>query len=181
MIDKIKKILHQTFEVPCKGNPFDLKEDAPEAKCKIARFEYHKGDVIAYKFDKRDETGSMITVFPFFGHVTDLKKICDFILFYQHPKNGNFVILCNLKSNEKGTDTAQMAAAQMFVDFIMKSAKRVYKNENFQFQLKKVHYRSKKIVPNTTNPRNQNIRIEEMHLCSNGKGIETCNLDQICR
>jgi hypothetical protein len=40
MLDKINVILNKKFKENIKGNSFDLLEDAPEAECKIARFQY---------------------------------------------------------------------------------------------------------------------------------------------
>lgn len=187
MIDKITSILHQKFRENCDSNTFDLLEDAPEAKCKTARFQYVEGgEVAVYKFDKRDENNSMIEILPFFENVTNLKKMCDFILFYKNSKQQNFIILCNLKSDVKGTDTPQIAAAEIFIDFIIQSAKRIYPNENFEFTLKKVHYRSNKKAVQGKAVQRKTIQsdtdgINNYYFYSEENSVTTCNLSKICR
>jgi hypothetical protein len=180
MLDKITSILHQKFKEDCNGNPFDLLEDAPEAKCKIARFQYVEGEVAVYKFDKRNDASQMIEIFPFFENVTNLKKMCDFILFYKNKRAQLFVVLCNLKSDENGSDSAQMRAAEVFIDFIMKTLVRIYPTENFDFKIKKVHYSSnKKSVQSRTTSFNKTQDAYYFH--SENAKITVCNLNKICR
>ena len=101
MLDHIQQILNPYYAENCNGTTFDLQEDAPEALCKFARFRNDTGRVLVYKFDKTQESGDN-TIFPFFANgVSDLKKMCDFILFYENKNKKNFVLLCNLKSMAK--------------------------------------------------------------------------------
>jgi hypothetical protein len=183
MLDKITTILNPKFKENFDSNSFDLLEDSPEAKCKIARFQYVEGgEVAVYKFDKKNEKGNMIEIFPFFENVTNLKKMCDFILFYKTPKQQLFIILCNLKSDVKGSDTAQIHATEIFINFIIQSAKRIYPTENFDFILKKVHYRSNsKAVQKKSLQRKEDNTKNDYYFYSEKNTVATCNLTKICR
>jgi hypothetical protein len=180
MLDKIKRILHTQFQEKAGDGYFLLREDAKEAVCKIAKFKYARGSVLAYKFDKI-ENGKMIELFPFFTNQKDLKKMCDFILFYENEKGKLFVILCNLKSSLSGTNDKQMKAGQTFADFILATTQRVFGIETYDFGgYRKVHYRSEKHDSIALKAKSQKP-ITELHLCSNKNIQEECNLDFLCK
>ena len=185
MLDHIQQILNPYFAENCKGTIFDLREDAPEALCEFARFRNDTGRVLVYKFDKAQKSGDN-TIFPFFANgVSDLKKMCDFILFYENKNRKNFVLLCNLKSNAKGTDSKQMEAAAVFVDFILKTAERLYGNAIVFEPKKYVHFSSNKnrMQKNTVNTRRNSDNLKkqtEFWFYSTRTQFETCNLEQIC-
>lgn len=184
MLDNINKILNPYYAEDCAGDVFDLREDATKAKGEIARFRNNSGRVLAYKFDKEREKGDN-TIFPFFANVSDLKKMCDFILFYENKKGKNFVLLCNLKSDAKGTDSKQMAASAVFVDFIEKTLQRLYGNSTVFEPKKYVHFSSNesRMRKNTVNSRKKSDNLKqqaEFWFHSTRTQFETCNLDQIC-
>ncbi len=186
MLDNIKKILNPYYAEDCAGNVFDLREDAIGVKGEIARFRNNSGRVLAYKFDKKREKADN-TIFPFFANnVTDLKKMCDFILFYENKTGENFVLLCNLKSDAKGTDNKQMEAAAVFVDFIEKTLQRLYGNTQVFKQKKRLHFSSNKerMHKNATSSskKSENLQQQaEFWFHTFGTQLERCNLDQICR
>jgi hypothetical protein len=107
--------------------------------------------------------------------------MCDFILFYKNKKEQVFVVLCNLKSEQNGSNTKQMKAAEVFTDFIIKTIARLYEHQNTDFNLIKVNYRSNKgAKKNATNARKIAIK-NEYGYESNSKNVEICNLSKICR
>ena len=195
MLDKIEIILNSDFNenlilrTDHAANTFDLHEDGRNAKCKIARFQYIEGEVLAYKFDKQ-QVGKDNTIFPFFANgVTHLKKMCDFILFYKNKRQQIFVLLCNLKSDDIGTHKEQIAAAEVFVEFVTKTSTRLFPTEKMDYRLIKVLYQSNKSVnKNTTNGRNSKNNMlnnteptDTYYFHSNGESVSTCNLAKICR
>lgn len=185
MLDNIQKILNAYYAEVCTGVTFDLREDATNALCEIARFRNDSGRVLAYKFDKERAKGDN-TIFPFFANnVSDLRKMCDFILFYENKKGKNFILLCNLKSDAKGTDSKQMAASAVFVDFIIKTVERLYGNSTVFESKKYVHFSSNesRMRKNTVNSRKKSENLKhqaEFWFHSTRTQFETCNLDLIC-
>lgn len=80
-----------------------------------------------YRFESKD--------FPFFKEVSDLKKMCDFILFAEE-RGFLHIFLIELKLSPDSAKK-QLDAANAFAHFILKSSKRVDK-EISNFKIKKI-------------------------------------------
>lgn len=88
------------------GKPFEMK------------FEIVKSNSIEYslyRFESKD--------FPFFKELKGLKKMCDFILFAEE-NNHLYVFLIELKLGPESAQK-QLAAANEFAVFLLKSSKRI--------------------------------------------------------
>ncbi len=179
MIEYIELILNRNFKEDTSTVQFSLLEESEDAKCKEAIFEYTSGECLAYKFDKRDSNHRMIEIFPFFANVTNVKKMCDYLIFYENAKGKLFVILCNLKSDLAGTNAEQIKAAELFADFICNTARRI-SGQNFAYEKVKVYYRSRNLKRRGTNARNARPNSEH-HFTSNSKIMEVCKLHKICK
>ncbi len=115
----IESILHEKFKV---SNQTCLTENDKDQKGKVFTSSYkivkgnnHKYGLYRYSSD----------AFPYFSDITDLKKMCDYILFLEEGKYLH-VLIFELK---KGNDSArkQLKAAKVFVEYIVESAKRTGK------------------------------------------------------
>lgn len=88
------------------------------------------------------------SLFPFFNHrkiapkaPKDLNRFCDYILLVQHV-NGLFVFFLEMKRGAKEGAAEQIKASCTFFDFILESAERIKKINNFsKFDKNQIHYR----------------------------------------
>ena len=130
-----------------------LIEEDIDVKGKKFKVEYPivKHDVnveyLLYRFTEND--------FPFFKDVTNLKKMCDYILFVQNKKQ-LFVFVIDLKSSNYPAQK-QLNAAKEFVDFLMKSTVRVGVGIN-EYTVKKIRICDAKV----TN-KNKFIKVEDKY------------------
>lgn len=121
-IDLVKSILADSFIDPAqdkliedkscdKVNPFVMKRNIVS---------HHDIDEhILYRFDP-----DKVDIFPFFkNRTTDLKKICDYILFVEQGKS-LFILLIEMKLGNISS-RKQLDASEMFINYILESANRV--------------------------------------------------------
>jgi len=78
----------------------------------------HDVEYILYRFNPDEEE-----IFPFFNDATDLKKICDYILFAERGRS-LYVLLIEMKLG-MGSVHKQLDASELFIKYILDSAERI--------------------------------------------------------
>lgn len=106
--------------------------------------------------------------------------MADFLLFYIR-KDRLFVIICNLKSGNRGNSADQVEAGKIFANFIVSTAQRMFQEDfkEIKPEFIPILYSSVPLFKVPTNPRKipQNkIR----NYISNDSQTDTCDLDAIC-
>lgn len=125
-------------------------ESQPDAKHKeqkvnIKNVSKSISDMKLYCFNSADIKERL---FPFFNHrmnapkaPKDLNRFCDYILLVQHV-NGLFVFFLEMKRGTKEGADEQINASCTFFDFILESAERIKKINNFsKFDKNQIYYR----------------------------------------
>lgn len=181
ILQRIEEIIFSGYKENVSENIFELKEDNKKAKCAKAKIQ-KTGDVLVYKFDKfPKKNGQEIKdKLPFLNDISGVKSMADFLLFYV-KKDRIFVIICNLKSGNRGNSADQIKAGQIFADFIVSTAQRMFQEdfEHVKPEFIPVLYSSATLFKGSTNPRKipQNkIR----NYISNDSQTDICDLDAIC-
>lgn len=172
-------------------NIVTLTEDSPDATCREVKLEI-TDKILVYKFDKKvrnQDNQELSHPLLFLEPTTPIRSTCDYILFYlKKTKKGEklYVIICNLKSKNKGNMEEQMAAGSILAEFITKTAFRCHNNWNsstsnqFQeeFTIKEVAFYAKipssvYISKGTSKPQKNIKRVDK--ICG-----KTYPLDQFC-
>lgn len=137
----IRDILHTQFRHP---NQACLTEKDKDAKGKEFEVQYKivKKPQIEYELFRYE-----LEAFPFFNDVSDLKKMCDYILFAEEGTY-LYIFVIELKLGNKSAQK-QLEAAREFVQFIINSANRIGKKiENYK--IRKVRICDEKIKKRKT-------------------------------
>ncbi len=131
LLPRIESVIFSGYKENVSGNIFELKEDNKKAKCSKAKIQ-KSNDVLVYKFDKFPKrNGQEIKdKFPFLNDIPGVKSMADFILFYV-KNNRLFVIICNLKSGNKGNSADQIEAGKTFANFLISTIQRMFQEEDF--------------------------------------------------
>jgi len=118
-LEIIESILHEKYKT---SNQSSLIEQEKDEKGKTFTSTYKIVKANGHKYGLYRYTPE---AFPYFNEVTDLKKMCDYILFLEEGRYLH-VLVFELK---KGNDSArkQLKAAKVFVEYILESAKRTGK------------------------------------------------------
>lgn len=117
-LDLIQKLLHENY-LTTGNDAKKLIEKNKDGRVIMERpIVDGKVKYLLYRFDP-----NQMNLFPYFAKTSGLKQICDYILFAEEGNNLH-ILLIELKH---GTESArsQLIASECFVDFILKSAKRV--------------------------------------------------------
>lgn len=133
----LRDILHEDFrllnqnyltekDTDSKGNTFEVK------------YKIVKQQQIAYELFRYDGTA-----FPFFKDKTDLKKMCDYVLFAEE-RDFLYIFLIELKLGNMSAKK-QLNAAKEFVEFILRSAKRIGMMDDLNYKIRKIRICDKKI------------------------------------
>ena len=180
LIAKIEDILYKGYKDSVSIGSFILKETGKGAKCKKANFK-SSNNVIVYKFDKELKSPRK-DKFPFFNdgeNYKGLRSMCDYIMFYKKTEK-YFVIICNIKSDNKSNNASQLKAGKIFSEFITNTVKRI-NNVDVDFHIKEVLFSSKQLYKSSTNPRSRkNKKRDFFSYLSNDTKSEKCDLDLIC-
>jgi hypothetical protein len=127
----LRDILHENFR---QSNQNYLTEKDTDSKGNTFEVKYKivKQQQIAYELFRYDGTA-----FPFFKDKTDLKKMCDYILFAEE-RDFLYIFLIELKLGNMSANK-QLNAAKEFVEFILRSAKRIgMMDVDLNYKIKKI-------------------------------------------
>lgn len=181
ILHRIEEIIFSGYKENVSGDIFELREDNKKAKCAKAKIQ-KTGDILVYKFDKfpKKDGKEIKDKFPFLNDISGVKSMADFLLFYT-KKDRLFVIICNLKSGNKGNSADQIEAGKIFANFIVSTAQRMFQEDfkEIKPEFIPILYSSVPLFKVPTNPRKipQNkIR----NYISNDSQTDTCDLDAIC-
>jgi hypothetical protein len=181
ILQRIEEIIFAGYKENVSGNVFELKEDNKKAKCRTAKIQ-RTSDVLVYKFDKtpKREGIEIIDKFPFLNEVSGLKSMADFILFYE-KKGRLFVIICNLKSGNKGNSADQVESGKIFANFLVETAKRMFQGDFGQIKPEfiPVLHSSVPLYKGTSKP-NKIPQNKIRNFISNDSQTDICDLDAIC-
>lgn len=130
-LDHIKKIIANGFfdaqqdkliedNIGDKGSPFKMEKAI-----------YSQKAYLLYRFDP-DQTD----IFPFFNREKGLKQICDYILFTEQ-NDRLYVLLIELKCGNVSA-LPQLTASQYFVEYLIKSGKRIGLDLTDDIQYRKI-------------------------------------------
>jgi hypothetical protein len=185
MLKYIEQVIFEGYREKTSTAGCLLKESNPEAKCKKAKLAY-TGEILAYKFDKKVTRNkkSIKDLFPMLNDLPNLKKMCDFIVFYER-NNKLFVILCNLKSNNADSSSQQMKVGELLAEFIVGMTKRLFADQDpkineVEICVKPVLYSATplrtKYTTNTKDMNNMGVK----NYISNECTCDICDLDTFC-
>ena len=189
-------MIYNDYKVPVAGDTFVLDEDNENATCRMAKFSKRGGEVLVFKFDKavdislkisnskkrNKQTVKLKLPFPFFNELPGLKAMADYIIFFKKANGNNYAVICNLKSKNRANHPNQVKAAEIFIDFIIRS---VYRQFGSLIQIdfvRKVLFSeqpAKKYSWNIYKEKKTN-REYEWSYQSIGENSDVCNLDAIC-
>lgn len=99
LLQAITDVVHEKFvNMPAK---LELTEEADGNKCPPVLIK-KSGPALVLKFDKDDSNSKAL--FPLFRDALDLKKTCDYVIFYEPPDKPPtvYALLCELKSSNSG-------------------------------------------------------------------------------
>ncbi len=118
----IEEVLNNKFKAK---NQKALVEEDIDSKGKS--FEVHYDIIhenISYSLYRYNPNES--DIFPYFSHVSGLKKICDYVIFAEEA-NYLYVFLIELKKSNLSA-RKQLVASKTFIEYIISSARRIGKD-----------------------------------------------------
>lgn len=181
ILQRIEEIIFSGYKETVSGNIFELKEDNKSAKCTKAKFSKSE-DILVYKFDKEPKKNGIKIgdKFPFLNDISGLKSMADFLLFYV-KKDRLFVIVCNLKSGNKGNSADQIEAGKIFANFLVETAQRNFKDDfgDVKPEFIPVLYSSSSLYKGTSKS-NKIPQNKIRKYLSNDSQTDICDLDAIC-
>ena len=181
ILKRIEEIIFSGYKENVSGNTFELKEDNKSAKCTKAKF-IKTDDILVYKFDKtpKKKGKNIDDKFPFLNDISGLKSMADFILFYV-KKDRLFVIICNLKSGNKGNSADQVQAGKIFANFLIETGQRMFEQDfaGIKAEFIPILYSSVSLYKGTSKP-NKIPQNKIRNYVSNDLQTDTCDLDAIC-
>ena len=126
----IKEILNSKFK-QSEQNYLIEKDINNKGKVFEVKYKIVKQPQIEFELFRFDHTA-----FPFFENVTDLKKMCDYILF---AEEGDYLYIFVIEL-KLGNITAkkQLNASRDFAQFIINSASRIGKQIDEKYKIKKI-------------------------------------------
>lgn len=126
----IREILNESFK---HSNQNCLSEKDTDSKGKKFEVNYKivKQQQIDFELFRYDEAA-----LPFFKNITDLKKMCDYILFAEEGEY-LYIFVIELKLGNLSAKK-QLNAAKEFVQFIINSANRIGKVIDSNYKIRKV-------------------------------------------
>lgn len=103
---------------------------------------------VLYRFDPNESE----KFFPYFSRLKHLQKICDYFVFVQ--KNTNDTIYVFAIELKRGTDATskQLQASKVFVDYLVKSAQRIYPELTNRIKIESISIKSNKKRPTGNSP-----------------------------
>ncbi len=141
LIQTLRTIIHNKYRREIKNPGFFILEDESPGSTKKPPPSF-----LQYRPDKAflpcvfDTSDSNKEIFQFFDvSVKGVSRMCDYILFYEKKdkkkkaRSRTFVFLCELKAN-RGEENKQLEAAQIFAEYIVKTAVRLLKFKPFQVE-----------------------------------------------
>lgn len=132
LLKSIEKTIFAPYQCSVKGKEIVLTEDKPDATCKQITFQI-TGNALVYKFDReiKDANNQRIKEpLLFLNETSPLRSKCDYLIFYTHTtKNGGeklYVLICNMKSGNKGNMEDQLYSGNILADFLLQTAFRCH-------------------------------------------------------
>ena len=131
-IEMINKIINSRFIYRSEF----LEEKRDDFHMKITFSEHNQEVKSIYKFDveKRNkeykknrnfDDDNSIELFPFFSNITNLKKISDYVIFFERADKLYILISELKKGSDNSNASKQLEATETFMKFIISSAKRL--------------------------------------------------------
>ncbi|NCX96354.1 MAG: hypothetical protein EBX41_08085 [Chitinophagia bacterium] len=191
IINTIKKVLNAIYK-PEKQNLLfeeDFDNNGKPFKYSISLYSDNEIDYVLYRFEDNSTNSSLPILFPYFSDFGVLNKMCDYILFAvkKTQKKPQLYIFCIelKKSNASGANASanqQLEAGKVFVDYIIKSIRRLAKSgkdvsvcETDDIHIKTIHYTHSKLKNNTKMPKDLEFDANG-HLDYNYKAIYLQNI-----
>lgn len=153
----IKQIIEPTVRLP--ENTSDasdaikitIKETKAQAKCrKIELTGFQKGKIVSFSLDAKHKISEYIN-----KSCKDITKGCDAVIFAE-IKNKNYILICELKSDDpKGCDK-QFISSSCFVDYIDSILKKFYGKNFSDFVLEYILFTTKKFNKRATSVKAKN-------------------------
>jgi hypothetical protein len=180
LLSKIDEIIDhdKPFRLVRKTKGYFLSE--PKVKGYPETFVKYSGTAAFYQFDI-DNYHNL--VFPFLNNqVAGAVEMCDYIVL--RPKAETlYVFLCDMKSSKPEDATSQVQAAQLFAEFLVKTAQRLLDFKDYKVQYRGLGFTTKKKHRFKTN-----VRDREPYYPLPKTGLpfkilaagKECNLDYLC-
>lgn len=117
-----------------------------------------------------------------FSDIDGLKAMADFVLFFRKQNGKEYIIICNMKSKNKGNHANQVNAGKAFVNFLIESINRQF-NTTYKIDfVRKVlfwEHAANKYTWKIYEKMKSNNNFEWVYQ-SGKERIDICNLDAIC-
>lgn len=145
LINTLKEIIDERFHYNL--NYLEETSNNSTFRISIHDIEYYTNKKINYIVLKFDNPN--IEKFPFFKEKSDLKKLCDFIIFCEF-NNQIYTLLIEMKPNTDYNDKAkkQLNAGAIFAHFILNTLNRLEETLNDYFELKLLSIETKTKINN---------------------------------
>lgn len=132
LLKSIEKTIFAPYQCSVKGKKIVLTEDKPDATCKQITFQI-TGNALVYKFDRevKDNDNQRIKEpLLFLNETSPLRSKCDYLIFYTHTTKNRgeklYVLICNMKSGNKGNMEDQLYSGNILADFLLQTAFRCH-------------------------------------------------------
>jgi hypothetical protein len=151
----IETLLHDSYLE--KGNDAEILIERDDSTGKVLMERSIVADKIDYLLYRYDP--NKIKIFPYFADISGLKKICDYILFAEEGQHLS-LLLIELKL---GTEPArnQLIASECFVEFIIKSAKRVGIELTENISIKKIRVSEERAKKRNRQTKHGSLKYDE--------------------
>lgn len=154
-LDHIKKIIADQFFPTDQEKLIEQNTDNQGKLFKMETTIFSEKDYLLYRFDP-----DQADIFPFFNRQKGLKQICDYILFTEQ-NDRLYILLIELKRST-GAALPQLTASQYFVEYLIKSAKRIGLNLSEDIKYLKIK------IKETISGKKQRTKIEPPQPDENG-------------
>jgi hypothetical protein len=129
-LEIIREILHENYKPNNQSHLTEIDTDSRGRKFEV-NYRIIKQPQIEFELFRFDHAA-----FPFFKNVTDIKKMCDYILFAEEG-DYLYVFVIELKLGNLSAKK-QLNASKEFVQFIINSANRIGKEIDSDYKIRKV-------------------------------------------
>lgn len=166
LIQTLKTIIHNDYIAEVKQAGFFQLEDGKNPPSSV---QYHsKSAFLPCVFDSPDSNKA---IFKFFDStIKGVTRVSDYMLFFEKKdkrgkKNSKaFVFLIELKSS-RGAENKQLEAAQIFAEFLAKTAQRMLKFKPFELEYRRIVVSNSHTMRFKSNLKNENyVRLENSGL-----------------
>lgn len=157
-LELIKTLLHDSYLE--KGNDAKKLIERDDLTGKIIMERSIVDDKIEYLLYRYDP--NKVKIFPYFADISGLKKICDYILFAEENHHLS-LLLIELKL---GIESArnQLIASECFVEFMIKSAKRVGIELTENISIKKIRVSEERAKKRNRQTKQGSLKYDENNI-----------------